>query len=114
MKSSEKILLAVVGVAAVAGIAYLAMQPKRPTVVYVPGSQSSVASSIQQGALAASELAPVATNLFNNIFGSDNSGSASGSDIESLPSSYNSSNTSTPSSSEVMSGIPEMYAGGVM
>jgi hypothetical protein len=114
MKSSEKILIGVVAVAAVAGIAYLAMQPKRPTVVYIPPGQSSTASSIQQGALAASELAPVAENLFNNIFGQSNSGAASGSDIESLPSSYNSSNTSTQASSELMSGIPEMYAGGVM
>jgi len=115
MKQSEKILLAVVGVAAIAGVAYLAMQPKRPAVYYVPsGGSSSTAQSIQTAALAANELAPVAENLFNNIFGQTNSGAASGSDTESLPSSYNSSNDTSPASSEIMSGITERFAGGVM
>lgn len=114
MKSSEKILLGVVGVAVVGGIIYLAMQPKRPNVVYIPSGQSTSAQGIQQATLAASELAPVASGLINNIFGSSNSGASSGSDTESLPSSYNSIQTETPSSMDIMSGIAREFAGGVM
>jgi hypothetical protein len=120
MKKTEKILL--IGGAVVGGLVLLNYVKNRPPVnnayayrglpaynpaTGLPYGTSSTASDIQAGAAAASSLAPVLENLFDNIFGSSNSGSTSAVNSDSIP--------DTGMGGDVLSGIGCVEcAGGVM
>lgn len=107
MTRNEKILLGVAGVAALGALIYFGSKPKAPKLIVVQ-QPNSLTNTVQQGAQAAAALTPIVTDLFDNIFGSSNSGSgASGQD-----SSYNSLPAGTTSlfgqdDGSVMSGILE-------
>src|SRR5277367_1752292 len=103
MKKGEKIALLVGGVALVAGVAYLASQPKvRPNVVYVPTGGGS--SSVAQTVAAATAVAPAAENLIDSIFGGSNSGNTTDQNNGAMPSTYDDMNASL-GNVNMMSGI---------
>jgi hypothetical protein len=112
MKKGEKIALVIGGIALVGGIAYLAMQPKRPNVVYIPSGPSAASTSIAQGAAAAVAVTPVLENLFDSIFGDSNSGTTSGQDTSNLPSSYDNMNQMTGNANTISGTRIREWAGG--
>src|ERR1700684_2429773 len=109
MKNGEKIALVVGGVALVAGVAYLAMKPKTPSVVYIPSGPTAAQSSIAPGAAAAVALTPVVEDLFSSIFGDNNSGATSGADTGNMPATYDNMNQLTGNANTI-SGI-RLWAG---